>query len=84
MSAKQSVFSAVLAQIVGKSWNNELLIFAPTDKGIRSFVARCMHIENTRMIIEKKNGEIAIISLNDYKEIRPLTPKKVVEKPEVV
>lgn len=79
MSTKQDTFSAALAQAIGTQWNDEKLVFVPEDITKRSYVAKCKYIENNKMIIEKRNGDIAIISINKYSDIRLLYPKNCVE-----
>ena len=79
-------FSDVMSQAIGTTWNNELLVFIPDDQSKRTFVAKCVYLKNNKMLIEKQNGEIALLSINKYASINLLKPKKceVVNRSEVI
>ena len=79
MSTKQDTFSTKLVRAIGTQWNDEKLVFVPEDITKRSYVAKCKYIQDNKMIIEKKNGDIAFISIDKYSDIRLLYPKNCAE-----
>ena len=79
MSNGQNTFSVFAAHAIGSGWNNELVVLTPEDEDKRSFVVKCKYLENNKMVIEKKSGDIAIISINKYSDIRLLYPKNCPE-----
>jgi serine protease inhibitor ecotin len=84
MINKDNLFSGDESHTIG--WNYELLVFVPEDQSKRTFIAKCVYLKNNKMLIEKKSGDIALISINNYKDINLLYPKncEVMEKAEVV
>ena len=82
MINKDNLFSGDESHTIG--WNYELLVFTPEDQSKRTFIAKCVYLKNNKMLIEKKSGDVALISINNYKDINLLKPKEVVEKAEVV
>jgi hypothetical protein len=87
MSTEISEFGDVMSQTIGTQWNNKLIVLVPEEEGKRSFVAKCVHLDNNnKMLIQKKSGEIELTSLNRYKCIRLLKPMFCLEvkKPEVI
>jgi hypothetical protein len=86
MSNIQDTFGVLAAQTIGTTWNNELVVLQPEDETKKSCVVKCKYLQDNKMLIEKKSGEIAIISIDKYSSIRLLYPKNCLEvdKSEVV